>query len=93
MVSDAVARVGLTAAPIGMTDRTVVGIREVLGGGTRWRSPLLIAGPAVVASIANMGPGNFADNIQAQADARQYFREVAPARSAAARDGGLNFED
>jgi hypothetical protein len=92
-VSDAVARVGLTAAPIGMTDRTVAGIREVLGGGRRWRSPLLFAGPAVVASIAHMDPGNFADNIQAQTGARQDFREAAAARSAAARDGGLNFED
>jgi manganese transport protein len=66
-VSDAVARVGLTAAPIGMTDRTVAGIREVLGGRARWRSPLLFAGPAVVASIAYMDPGNFATNIQAGA--------------------------
>jgi manganese transport protein len=66
-VSDAVARVGLTAAPLGMTDRTVAGIREVLGGRTRWRSPLLFAGPAVVASIAYVDPGNFATNIQAGA--------------------------
>ena len=66
-MSDAVARVGLTAAPIGMTDRTVAGIREVLGGGRRWRSPLLFAGPGVVASIAYMDPGNFATNIQAGA--------------------------
>ena len=66
-MSDAVARVGLTAAPIGMTDRTVAGIREVLGGATHWRSPLLFAGPAVVASIAYMDPGNFATNIQAGA--------------------------
>ena len=66
-MSDAVARVGLTAAPIGMTDRTVAGIREVLGGGRRWRSPLLFTGPAVVASIAYMDPGNFATNIQAGA--------------------------
>ncbi len=66
-MSDAVARVGLTAAPIGMTDRTVAGIREVLGGGSRWRSPLLFAGPAVVASIAYVDPGNFATNIQAGA--------------------------
>ena len=66
-MSDAAARVGLTAAPIGMTDRTVAGIREVLGGATHWRSPLLFAGPAVVASIAYMDPGNFATNIQAGA--------------------------
>jgi manganese transport protein len=66
-MSDAVARVDLTAAPIGMTDRTVAGIREALGGKRRWRSPLLFAGPAVVASIAYMDPGNFATNIQAGA--------------------------
>ncbi|MBV9906045.1 MAG: Nramp family divalent metal transporter, partial [Hyphomicrobiales bacterium] len=50
-----------------MTDRTVAGIREVLAGGWRWKSPLLFAGPAVVASIAYMDPGNFATNIQAGA--------------------------
>jgi manganese transport protein len=65
-MSDAVARVGLDA-PMGMTDRTVAGIHEVLGGKRRWRSPLLFAGPAVVASIAYMDPGNFATNIQAGA--------------------------
>jgi len=58
-MSDAVARVGAS-----MTDRTVAGIREVLGGRMRWHSPLLFAGPAVVASIAYMDPGNFATNIQ-----------------------------
>jgi manganese transport protein len=66
-MSDAVARVDLTAAPLGMTDRTVAGIREVLGGKGRWRSPLLFAGPAVVASIAYVDPGNFATNIGAGA--------------------------
>ena len=33
----------------------------------RWRSPFLFAGPAVVASIAYMDPGNFATNIGAGA--------------------------
>ena len=33
----------------------------------RWHSPLLFAGPAVIASIAYMDPGNFATNIQAGA--------------------------
>jgi manganese transport protein len=61
-MSDAVARVGM-----GMTDRTVAGIREVLAGQMSWRSPLLFAGPAVIASIAYMDPGNFATNIQAGA--------------------------
>ena len=63
-MSDAVAG---TVARVGMTDRTVVGIREALAGQTRWRSPLLFAGPAVIASIAYMDPGNFATNIQAGA--------------------------
>jgi manganese transport protein len=59
-MSEAMARSGLT-------DRTVEGIREALGGKTRWSSPLLFAGPAVIASIAYMDPGNFATNIQAGA--------------------------
>src|SRR5579872_2156301 len=54
-------------ARMGMTDRTVAGIREAMDGKARWRSPLLFAGPAVVASIAYMDPGNFATNIQAGA--------------------------
>jgi manganese transport protein len=67
-MSDVVARVGADAvARAGITDRTVAGIREVLAGQRRWRSPLLFAGPAVVASIAYMDPGNFATNIQAGA--------------------------
>ncbi|MGO9758822.1 MAG: Nramp family divalent metal transporter [Roseiarcus sp.] len=51
----------------GISDRTVENIREVLGGKARWSSPLLFAGPAVIASIAYMDPGNFATNIQAGA--------------------------
>jgi manganese transport protein len=63
-----VARVGVDAAlPAGMTDRTVAGIRKVLAGQWRWKSPLLFAGPAVIASIGYMDPGNFATNIQAGA--------------------------
>ncbi len=50
-----------------MTDRTVEAIREVLAGKARRFSPLLFAGPAVIASIAYMDPGNFATNIQAGA--------------------------
>ena len=52
----------------GLTERTIAGIREVLDG--RRRGPgaaLLFAGPAVIASIAYMDPGNFATNIQAGA--------------------------
>src|SRR5271154_7172677 len=61
-MSDATVRVGAT-----MTDRTVEGIRDVLAGQVRWHSPLLFAGPAVIASIAYMDPGNIATNIQAGA--------------------------
>ena len=51
-----------------MTDRTTVAIREVLSGRRRGPgSALLFAGPAVIASIAYMDPGNFATNIQAGA--------------------------
>ena len=49
-----------------LTERTDAAIREVLAG-TRHgpRSAFLFAGPAVIASIAYMDPGNFATNIQA----------------------------
>ena len=46
--------------------RTAAAIRAVLSGERRGaRSILLFAGPAVIASIAYMDPGNFATNIQA----------------------------
>jgi manganese transport protein len=52
----------------GLTDRTTLAIREVLAGRRHGlRSALLFAGPAVIASIAYMDPGNFATNIQAGA--------------------------
>ncbi|SME96590.1 manganese transport protein [Tistlia consotensis] len=55
-------------SPPSLSDRTVVSIRDVLGGRRRGlRSALLFAGPAVIASIAYMDPGNFATNIQAGA--------------------------
>src|SRR5499427_3662766 len=51
-----------------MTEQTTVAIREVLAGQRRGlRSALLFAGPAVIASIAYVDPGNFATNIQAGA--------------------------
>lgn len=51
-----------------LSDRTTEQIREVLSGRQRgYRSAWLFAGPAVVASIAYMDPGNFATNIQAGA--------------------------
>ena len=51
-----------------LSERTLAAIREVLAG--RRQGPgvmLLFAGPAVIASIAYMDPGNFATNIQAGA--------------------------
>jgi manganese transport protein len=60
-LSDAVARLTLS-------EQTVLGIREVLDGRRRGpRAALLFAGPAVIASIAYVDPGNFATNIQAGA--------------------------
>src|ERR1700741_826145 len=41
--------------------------RAAPGGRRVWRSSLAFSGPAVVASIAYMDPGNFATNIQAGA--------------------------
>jgi len=56
------------AARHAMTDRTTLAIREALGSRRLGlRSMLLFAGPAVIASIAYMDPGNFATNIQAGA--------------------------
>lgn len=49
-----------------LSERTDAQIREVLNGQRRGLGSLLLfAGPAVVASIAYMDPGNFATNIQA----------------------------
>ena len=51
-----------------LTERTILAGREVFLG--RRRGPLAVlpfAGPAVIASIAYMDPGNFATNIQAGA--------------------------
>src|SRR5437764_11001895 len=51
-----------------LSERTAVAAREVLAGRRRGvRAYLPFAGPAVVASIAYMDPGNFATNIQAGA--------------------------
>jgi manganese transport protein len=51
-----------------LSDRTVAAARAMLAGqGRGVRGYLAFAGPAVVASIAYMDPGNFATNIQAGA--------------------------
>ncbi|MDJ0931403.1 Nramp family divalent metal transporter [Breoghania sp.] len=54
------------AESMDLSQRTTAAIREVLAGRTRG-SVLLFTGPAVIASIAYMDPGNFATNIQAGA--------------------------
>ncbi len=51
-----------------VTDRTISAGREVLTGQRRgFRAFLPFAGPAIIASIAYMDPGNFATNVQAGA--------------------------
>lgn len=51
-----------------LTTNTQSAIAEVLRGERRgWRSRLLFAGPAIIASVAYMDPGNYATNIQAGA--------------------------
>ncbi|MBU6489134.1 MAG: Nramp family divalent metal transporter [Burkholderiales bacterium] len=58
---------------LGMTGRTTLAIGDALAGRggrssfARLRAHLLFAGPAVVASIAYVDPGNFATNLQAGA--------------------------
>eukprot|EP01037_Dinobryon_pediforme_P006628 gene6628-6696_t len=50
-----------------LTDRTTAGMQRALASGERigWRKSLMFMGPAVIASIAYIDPGNFATNIQA----------------------------
>src|SRR5246127_2092129 len=51
-----------------LTDRALLAAGEVLGGRRGGLGSLLpFAGPAVMASVAYMDPGNFATNIQAGA--------------------------
>jgi manganese transport protein len=51
-----------------LSDRTTDAVREVLSGKRRGvRAILPMAGPAIVASVAYVDPGNFATNIQAGA--------------------------
>src|SRR5947199_9069415 len=56
------------AARGSLSQRTAAAAQEVLAGRRRGaRAYVVFAGPAVVASIAYMDPGNFATNIQAGA--------------------------
>ena len=50
-----------------LTERTVATARQALAGRRGLGAALAFAGPAIVASIAYMDPGNFATNIQAGA--------------------------
>ena len=51
-----------------LTDRTVGAAQGLITGGRGgWRAYLAFLGPAVIASIAYMDPGNYATNIQAGA--------------------------
>lgn len=51
-----------------LTDRTRNAMATVLAGdGGGWLRPLAFAGPAIIASVAYMDPGNYATNIQAGA--------------------------
>jgi manganese transport protein len=66
-VSDAAVRIG-AGAEAGLSGRTQAALREAVAGRRRGLRALLpAAGPAVVASIAYMDPGNYATNIQAGA--------------------------
>ena len=57
-----------TRRPASLSEQTVATARQVLDGKRGGvRAALAFAGPAVVASIAYMDPGNFATNIQAGA--------------------------
>src|SRR5271168_689671 len=70
-MSDAVVHqpgASITALPGGVTGHTVRAGLEALNGQRRGlRGFLPFAGPAVIASVAYMDPGNFATNIQAGA--------------------------
>jgi manganese transport protein len=61
------ARMSQAAVRRSLSNRTAAAGRLALGGGRGLRGMLPFIGPAVVASIAYMDPGNFATNIQAGA--------------------------
>jgi hypothetical protein len=57
---------GFKAQPEPLSARTVAATRSALTGSKLvWRHSAALTGPAVVASVAYMDPGNFATNIQA----------------------------
>ena len=50
-----------------LSDRTQASMSAVLAGQGDWKRRLAFAGPAIIASVAYMDPGNYATNIQAGA--------------------------
>ncbi|MEN3931394.1 Nramp family divalent metal transporter [Microvirga sp. W0021] len=59
---------GEIVSDLSLSNRTRLHVTQALSGSRRGpRSALLFAGPAVIASIAYMDPGNYATNIQAGA--------------------------
>ena len=50
-----------------LTDRTQASMSAVLAGQGDWKRRFAFAGPAIIASVAYMDPGNYATNIQAGA--------------------------
>ncbi len=65
---ESLAMAGSTVRRASLTERTVATAQAVLAGQRGgWRAYLAFTGPAVIASIAYMDPGNFATNIQAGA--------------------------
>lgn len=58
----------MDSSSTGSSGRTRLGMTEVMEGRRRGpRAALLFAGPAIIASVAYMDPGNYATNIQAGA--------------------------
>jgi manganese transport protein len=67
-ISVKAAAIESTGERASLTERTIARTRQVLAGRSGgWRTALAFGGPAVIASIAYMDPGNFATNIQAGA--------------------------
>ncbi len=67
-IDDTLAMTDSIIRPASLSGRTLATARQVLAGDRGgWRASLAFVGPAVIASIAYMDPGNFATNIQAGA--------------------------
>ncbi|HUD87779.1 MAG TPA: Nramp family divalent metal transporter [Xanthobacteraceae bacterium] len=67
-IDDTLAMTDSIIRPSSLSDRTLATARQVLAGDRGgWWASLAFVGPAVIASIAYMDPGNFATNIQAGA--------------------------